>query len=73
MRFKKISYDVEKELNNAINNKLPYIDLYREMLETGKTHTHDIELLQKLNDKFNYKDEIIHFFEKNYWKFKGVK
>lgn len=73
VRFKKISYDVEKELNNAINNKLPYIDLYREMLETGKTHTHDIELLQKLNDKFNYKDEIINFFEKNYWKFKGIK
>ncbi len=73
VRFKKISYDVEKELNNAINNKLPYIDLYREMLKAGKTHTHDIELLQKLNDKFNYKDEIINFFEKNYWEFKGMK
>ncbi|MEH6892107.1 metallophosphoesterase family protein [Bacillus sp. JJ864] len=66
VKFKKISYDVEKELKNAISNKLPYIDLYQEMLETGKTHTHDIELLQKLNDRFNYKDEIINFFEKNY-------
>jgi predicted phosphodiesterase len=73
VRFKKVSYDVEKELKNANSNKLPYIDLYREMLETGKTHTHDIELLQKLNDKFNHKDEIINFFEKNYWKFKGIK
>ncbi len=67
VRFKKISYDVEKELKNASSNKLPYINLYREMLETGKTHTHDIELLQKLNDRFNYKDEINNFFEKNYW------
>jgi predicted phosphodiesterase len=69
VRFKKISYDVEKEIKNAISNKIPYIDLYREMLETGITHTHDVELLQKLNDRFNYKDEIIKFFEKNYWKF----
>ncbi len=67
VRFKKISYDVEKELKNASSNKLPYINLYREMLETGKTHTHDIELLQKLNNRFNYKDEINNFFEKNYW------
>ncbi|HDR3887107.1 TPA: metallophosphoesterase family protein [Bacillus cereus] len=64
VRFKKISYDVEKELKNAINKQLPYIDLYRELLETGKTHTHDIELLQKINDKFNYRDEIIRFMEK---------
>jgi predicted phosphodiesterase len=73
VRFKKISYDVEKELKNASGNKLPYFNLYREMLETGKTHTHDIELLKKLNDRFNYKDEIINFFEKNYWEFKGIK
>lgn len=73
MRFKKISYDVEKELKNAISNKLPYIDLYREMLETGKTHTHDIEFLQKINKRFNYKDEIISYFEKNYWEFKKIK
>jgi len=73
VRFKKISYDVEKELKNAISNKLPYIDLYREMLETGKTHTHDMELLQKLNNRFNYKDEIINFFEKNYWGVEEIK
>ncbi|PEU98148.1 metallophosphatase family protein [Bacillus cereus] len=46
VRFKKVSYDVEKELKNAISKNLPYIDLYRELLETGKTHTHDIELLR---------------------------
>lgn len=73
VRFKKVSYDVEKEIKNAISNNLPYIDLYREMLETGKIHTHDIELLQKFNDRFNYKDEIINFFEKKYWQFKEIK
>lgn len=67
VRFKKISYDVEKELKNAFIKNIPYIDLYQEMLETGKTHTHDIKLLQKLNDRYHYKDEIINFFEKNYW------
>ena len=64
VRFKKVFYDVEKEYKNAINKNLPYIDLYRELLETGKTHTHDIELLQKINDKNNYKDEVIKFIEK---------
>ncbi|MBE5106747.1 metallophosphoesterase family protein [Bacillus thuringiensis] len=64
VRFKKVSYDVEKELKNAINKKLPYINLYRELLETGQTHTHDIELLQEINDKYNYKDDVIKFIEK---------
>ncbi|MFD6510757.1 metallophosphoesterase family protein [Bacillus sp. NPDC060175] len=64
VRFKKVTYDVEKELKNAISKKLPYIDLYRELLETGKTHTHDIELLQEINDTYDYKDEVINFIEK---------
>ncbi|MGJ7912337.1 metallophosphoesterase family protein [Neobacillus sp. LXY-1] len=67
VRFKKISYDVENEIKNAISNKLPYFELYREVLDTGKTHTHDLDLLQKLNDRYNYKEEIINFFEKNFW------
>lgn len=65
--FKRISYDIEKEWKNAIQHQLPYVNLYREMLETGKTYTHDTEYLQKLNDKFHYKEEIIYFFGKNYW------
>ncbi|MGP2420606.1 metallophosphoesterase family protein [Bacillus sp. FH] len=64
VRFKKVSYDVEKELKNAISKNLPYIDLYRELLETGKNHTHDIELLREINDKYNYNDDVIKFIEK---------
>lgn len=67
VRFKKISYDVEKELKRAMDHKLPYIELYREMLETGKIHTHNIELLQEVNDRYKFKDEIMTFFEKSYW------
>ncbi|PEX78963.1 metallophosphoesterase family protein [Bacillus cereus] len=63
VRFKKVFYDVEKEFKNAISKKLPYIDLYRELLETGKAHTHDIELLQEINDKYDYKDDVIKFIE----------
>ncbi|HDR4904799.1 TPA: metallophosphoesterase family protein [Bacillus cereus] len=62
--FKKVFYDVEKEYKNAMNKNLPYIDLYRELLETGKTHTHDIELLQEINEKYNYKGKVIKFIEK---------
>ncbi|KGR74371.1 hypothetical protein CD33_14785 [Ureibacillus sinduriensis BLB-1 = JCM 15800] len=70
MRFKKVSYDVEKELGIAAQNKLPYFEQYREMLKTGKTFTHDIELLQKINDRNNYRDEVSNFFEERYWKSK---
>ncbi len=67
VRFKKISYDVQEEANNAINNHLPFVDLYRETLKTGKTYSHKIELLQNFINRFNYKDEVINFFEKKYW------
>lgn len=65
--FKKVFYDVEKEMEIAGRNKLPYLDLYREMLKTGKTFTHDIELLQKINNLNNYRDEVVNFFEKSFW------
>lgn len=64
VRFKKISYDVKEEVNNAINSNLPFVDLYRKTLKTGKTYSHEIELLQNLTNKFNYKDEVINFFKK---------
>lgn len=67
VRFKKVSYNVEKELENARQNKLPYFVLYKELLETGIIHTHDTELLQKINDQKHYREETIHFFEENYW------
>ncbi|MEK9197162.1 metallophosphoesterase family protein [Ureibacillus sp. FSL E2-3493] len=67
VKFKKVSYDIEKEFNRAIQKKLPYLDLYRELLETGKAHTHNLDLLQKINDTYHYKEEIVQFFEKNYW------
>ncbi len=63
VKFKKIAYDVENEIKNAIANKLPYLNLYQEMLETGKTHTHDLDLLQKINDRLHYKQEIINYFQ----------
>lgn len=67
VNFRKVSYEIEGFKEN-IHNALPYADLYREMLETGKTHTHNIELLQKVNEKYNYKDEVIRYFEKSYWR-----
>lgn len=70
VKFKKVSYDIEKELKNAIHKELPYLELYRELLETGKANTHNLERLQQLNDTYYYKDKIIAFFEKTYWNMK---
>lgn len=48
VRFLKISYDVQEEVNSAINSNLPFVDLYRKTLKTGKTYSNEIELLQNL-------------------------
>ena len=62
MRFKKVSYDIQKEIHDANQSKLPYVDLYQEMLETGVTHTHNLPLLQKINDKYQFREEVIAYF-----------
>ena len=67
VRFKRITYDIEKEWKNAMAKNIPYVDLYREMLETGKIHTHNLELLQQYNARYNYRQEVMRFFKKDIW------
>ena len=62
IRFKKVSYDIQEEIYDANQSKLPYVDLYQEMLETGVTHTHNLPLLQKINDKYQFREEVIAYF-----------
>ncbi|UNL86807.1 hypothetical protein [Priestia koreensis] len=43
------------------------MNLYTEMLQTGKTSTHDHQVLQGVNQQFHYKEDVIQFFSERYW------
>lgn len=60
--FRKVSYDISEEIKFAKSKQLPYIELYKHLRETGYTSTHDEELLDKYNKKFNYQKDINDFF-----------
>ena len=51
------------EIELAQQKSLPYFELYKELIETGINHTHDIELLQSINQKNNYENDVKHFLE----------
>jgi len=59
--FRRVAFDTEAELVRAERQGLPYLELYRESLETGHAHTHDLPLLQKLNERFGYQNEAANF------------
>ncbi|MCA5011819.1 MULTISPECIES: metallophosphoesterase family protein [unclassified Enterococcus] len=59
--FRRISYDVEKELKRAQEANLPFYNLYEEMLYSGKTYTHDAVILGDLIEKNNYKERLTDF------------
>jgi len=61
--FKKVKYDIEKEIKLAKEFDLPYVDLYEKMLRTNIMYTHNIEVLEILNNEFGYKEEALKFLE----------
>jgi predicted phosphodiesterase len=62
--FKKVSYDKVKELQIAREKTLPYFELYQEILEKCVTHTHDKELLERMNRQNNYVQEAQDYIQK---------
>ena len=63
INFKKVDYDIKKEIALAKLRKLPYFDLYKKTLETGRNYTHDHEVLKKINDEHDYEQEVTEFFK----------
>lgn len=64
LEFRKVAFDVKKELVLAEQAGLPYLELYRELLETGILHTHNNKLLADYNDRYGYEAEVKAFFQK---------
>ncbi|RYL92598.1 metallophosphoesterase family protein [Sporolactobacillus sp. Y61] len=63
--FKKVSYSRDKETDRAKRQGLPYLSLYKEQLETGKTHTHDKAFLKEMNQRKGYEQDVIEFLKKS--------
>ena len=55
--FRHVPYSRDQEKKIADNRDLPYRDLYKKMMVTGRSYTHDDDLLTKYNDQYNYADE----------------
>lgn len=57
LRFRHVNYQRDRERKLATVADLPYLELYLRHLETGRVYTHNQELISKLNEKYNYKEE----------------
>ncbi|SFG33898.1 metallophosphoesterase family protein [Sporolactobacillus nakayamae] len=61
INFRKVGYDVNKELQEAKRKNIPYLTLYKEQLETGKTHTHDKAFLKEINQRYDFAQDVREF------------
>ena len=64
IKFKKLDYDINQEIQLAKKRKIPYLELYIDMLQTGRNYTHDIETLDRVSTEHGYKDEVKAYFNK---------
>lgn len=56
--FRRVSYDIEKELQLAKDLKLPYFQVYYESLVNGIYHTHNHELLHEIAQREGHNVEV---------------
>ena len=56
--FRRVSYDIEKELQLAKDLKLPYFQVYYESLVNGIHHTHNHELLHEIAQREGHNIEV---------------
>lgn len=56
--FRRVSYDIDKELQLAKDLKLPYFQVYYESLVNGVHHTHNHELLHEIAQREGHNVEV---------------
>ncbi|GGE26612.1 metallophosphoesterase family protein [Streptococcus himalayensis] len=62
LQFRKVDYDIKREYQLAKDRQLPYLELYKELLDTGALYTHDETTLQKWTARYPYKHDVQTFF-----------
>ncbi|TYK86974.1 metallophosphoesterase, partial [Streptococcus pyogenes] len=60
--FRRVAYDVNKELELARTLKLPYYEVYYESLVNGIHHTHNHDLLRAISEREDYVAHLKEFF-----------
>ena len=63
--FRRVAYDVNKELELARTLKLPYYEVYYESLVNGIHHTHNHDLLRAISEREDYVAQLKEFFRRN--------
>ncbi|WP_270285278.1 metallophosphoesterase family protein [Streptococcus koreensis] len=56
--FRRVTYDIERELQLAKDMKLPYFQVYYESLVNGIHHTHNHELLHEIAQREGHNVEV---------------
>lgn len=56
--FRRVTYDIEKELKLAKDLKLPYFQVYYESLVNGTHHTHNHDLLHEIAQREGHNVEV---------------
>lgn len=63
--FRKVTYDIDREIQLAKTSQLPYLGLYEELRQTGMAHTHNWSLLSQINTEKGYTQDVISYFQLN--------
>ncbi|MBZ6008297.1 metallophosphoesterase family protein [Leuconostoc gelidum subsp. aenigmaticum] len=61
--FRKVAYNLDQEVSLANHVRLPYTELYSEMIYDGRVYTHNQEILRKINQKNNYLNTLRAFLD----------
>jgi len=59
--FRKVEYDRTAEAARAEQSGLPYLELYLDYLETGRVHSHDDDLQDRISRRYGYRAEVAAF------------
>ncbi|WP_265457487.1 metallophosphoesterase family protein [Enterococcus sp. HY326] len=59
--FRRVAYDVSQEIALGEQLQMPFYPLYEELISKRINHTHDKELLEKIIQENNYRQELQEF------------
>ena len=64
INYRHVAYDKEEDWQMACDYDLPYLELYRRQLDSGRVDTHNQELVAKVSEEHHYAQEYADFVKK---------
>ncbi|MCI1974874.1 MAG: metallophosphoesterase [Limosilactobacillus sp.] len=59
--YRRVTWNVQEERDRALNEELPYKEMYLRHLENGRNFIHDQPFLAQINHDHNYLQEVINY------------